>query len=191
MEYADERRFRTSSWQSGPSIQTTRESEAIAALESFISQHPRDYVRLIGIDPKAKLRVLEVIVQRPNGKSQSTQAPAVQQSAQYSSSAPASSNYSYVSNSSSASPRLTQDVVAQIRSLLQRGHRIGTEHADKRRFQTSSWQSCAPIQASRESEVFTALETCLAEHKGEYVRLIGIDSKAKQRVLEVIVQRPG
>ena len=36
----------------------------------------------------------------------------------------------------------------------------------------------------------TALESCLAEYSGEYVRLVGIDPKAKKRVLETIVQRP-
>jgi ribulose bisphosphate carboxylase small subunit len=30
----------------------------------------------------------------------------------------------------------------------------------------------------------------LAEHGGEYVRLIGIDPKVKRRVVETIIQRP-
>jgi carbon dioxide concentrating mechanism protein CcmM len=30
----------------------------------------------------------------------------------------------------------------------------------------------------------------MAEHAGEYVRLIGIDPKAKRRVLETIIQQP-
>jgi carbon dioxide concentrating mechanism protein CcmM len=30
----------------------------------------------------------------------------------------------------------------------------------------------------------------LAEHQGEYVRLLGIDTQAKRRVLETIIQRP-
>ncbi|MGF1538203.1 MAG: ribulose bisphosphate carboxylase small subunit, partial [Elainellaceae cyanobacterium] len=34
------------------------------------------------------------------------------------------------------------------------------------------------------------LEGCMAEHAGEYVRLIGIDPQAKRRVLETIIQRP-
>jgi carbon dioxide concentrating mechanism protein CcmM len=38
--------------------------------------------------------------------------------------------------------------------------------------------------------VFAGLENCIAEHAGEYVRLIGIDTKAKRRVLESIIQRP-
>jgi carbon dioxide concentrating mechanism protein CcmM len=30
----------------------------------------------------------------------------------------------------------------------------------------------------------------MAEHAGEYVRLIGVDAKVKRRVLETIIQRP-
>jgi carbon dioxide concentrating mechanism protein CcmM len=30
----------------------------------------------------------------------------------------------------------------------------------------------------------------MKEHSGDYVRLLGIDSKAKRRVLEEIIQRP-
>jgi carbon dioxide concentrating mechanism protein CcmM len=38
--------------------------------------------------------------------------------------------------------------------------------------------------------VVAALEACLAEHSGEYVRMIGIDPQAKRRVAETIIQRP-
>jgi carbon dioxide concentrating mechanism protein CcmM len=38
--------------------------------------------------------------------------------------------------------------------------------------------------------VVAALEACLEEHRGEYVRLLGIDPKAKRRVLEQIIQTP-
>ena len=34
------------------------------------------------------------------------------------------------------------------------------------------------------------LESCLSEYSGEYVRLVGIDPKAKRRVVETIIQRP-
>ncbi|WP_244945022.1 ribulose bisphosphate carboxylase small subunit [Nostoc sphaeroides] len=37
---------------------------------------------------------------------------------------------------------------------------------------------------------FAAVEGHLGEYQGEYVRLIGIDPKAKRRVLETIIQRP-
>jgi carbon dioxide concentrating mechanism protein CcmM len=77
-----------------------------------------------------------------------------------------------------------------VRSLLNQGFTIGTEHANQRRFRTKSWQSCSPINSNRESEVIAALNACLSDHQGEYVRMIGIDPQAKRRVLETIIQRP-
>ncbi|MBF2020448.1 MAG: ribulose bisphosphate carboxylase small subunit [Hydrococcus sp. C42_A2020_068] len=184
-EHADKRRFRTSSWQSCAPIESNRESEVIAALEACLSEHQGEYVRLLGIDPKAKRRVLETIIQRPGDSAQngynSTTAASTSSDSSYS-----TSNSANVKVSSS----LDAETISQVRSLLMQGYKIGTEHADKRRFRTSSWQSCAPIESNRESEVVAALEACLSEHQGEYVRLIGIDPKAKRRVLETVIQRP-
>jgi carbon dioxide concentrating mechanism protein CcmM len=177
-EHADARRFRTGSWQSGASLQVRNESEAIGALEAVMNEYAGEYVRLIGIDPKAKRRVVEEIIQRPDGPvAQSTQ-PA------------ATSGFKAASTGSASSGMLTGKTIDQIRNLLSQGYKIGTEHADARRFRTGSWSSCAPIASNRESEVISALEGCLQQHSGEYVRLLGIDSKAKRRVLEEIIQRP-
>jgi carbon dioxide concentrating mechanism protein CcmM len=190
-EHADTRRFRTKSWQSCSPIDSNRESDVISALEDCLSEHEGEYVRMIGIDPKAKRRVLEAIVQRPgsNGTSKST----------------ASSTSTYTNgngngngkkhsngngNGSSYSSNLDKDTLAQIRSILSQGYQIGTEHADTRRFRTKSWQSCSPIDSTREPDVISALESCLSEHQGEYIRMIGIDTQAKRRVLETIIQRP-
>ncbi len=176
-EHADQRRFRTSSWQSGASVQARNESEAIAALKAVMQQYPGEYVRLIGIDPKAKRRVVEEIIQRPDGP--------VAQSAQ-----PTGTASYKATSTTSGSGLLSGKTIDQIRNLLSQGYKIGTEHADARRFRTGSWNSCAPIASNRESEVISALETCLKQHSGDYVRLLGIDSKAKRRVLEEIIQRP-
>jgi carbon dioxide concentrating mechanism protein CcmM len=46
-------------------IQASRESDVVAALEATLKERPKQYIRLIGIDPKAKRRVLELIIQRP------------------------------------------------------------------------------------------------------------------------------
>ena len=178
-EYADERRFKTGSWQSGTTIQSNREADAIGELQAFIAEHPGEYVRLIGIDPQAKRRVLEAIIQRPGGQTVSSKAPSGAATASAKSSGAATSN------------GLSPETVAQVRSLLAQGYRIGTEHADERRFKTSSWKSCTPIQADREADVVRELVACMAEHAGEYVRLIGIDPKAKRRVLQALIQRPG
>lgn len=184
-EHADARRFRTSSWQSCAPIQSQQESEVIAALEGCLQEHADEYVRLLGIDAKAKRRVLEQLIQRPGGQpvSGSSRTPVAVNNI-----SPARSVGNGVGSYGGGG--LDSEVVAIVRSLLQQGCRIGTEHADSRRFRTSSWQSCAPIESQRESEVIAALSTCLQEHGGEYVRLIGIDPKAKRRVLEKLIQRP-
>lgn len=184
VEYADQRRFRTGSWHSGPSIQTQNAAEAIALVENTLAEHQGEYVRLIGIDSKAKRRVSEEIIQRPDGRVTTTSASPSNGSTSY-----ASSSLSDRPSSTNSSSLSSEDV-EKIRSLLAQGYKIGTEHADKRRFRTGSWNSCAPIESQRESEVVRALEECMMNHGGEYVRLIGIDTKAKRRVLETIIQRP-
>ncbi len=65
IEYVDERRFRTNAWQSCASIPANRQSDAIAALEQCLTEHQSDYIRLVGIEPNAKRRVMETIIHRP------------------------------------------------------------------------------------------------------------------------------
>jgi carbon dioxide concentrating mechanism protein CcmM len=179
LEYANQRRFKTKSWESDTPLQGRRVEQVMADLKSRLADHTGEYVRLIGIDPTAKRRVLEIIVQRPNGQEpKQTQATA-------------SSNSNGSRTSVSSSSALSAETIAQVRSLLSQGYKIGTEHADQRRFKTKSWQTCTPVDSNREADVISALETCLREHQGEYVRLIGIDASVKRRVSEVIIQRPG
>jgi carbon dioxide concentrating mechanism protein CcmM len=186
-EHADERRFRTSSWHTCAPIESNTESGVVSALEACLNEHSGEYVRLIGIDPKAKRRVVETIVQRPGDKAQSIASTSARSTSSYSS----YSSSSQAPSSGSQNGKLTQDTVAQIRQLLGQGYRIGTEHADERRFRTSSWHTCAPVESNTEMGVVSALEACLNQHPGEYVRLIGIDTKSKRRVVETIIQRPG
>lgn len=190
MEHADKRQFQTSSWKSCAPIQATNESAVLAELQSCLAEHSGEYVRLIGIDTKNKKRVLEAIIQRPGDKpvsSGSSYSAPSYSSSSYSS----ASSYSPSSNGNGhSSSGLDPAVVAQIRQILSKGGRVGTEHADKRQFQTSSWKSCAPIQTTNESAVMTELQRCMSQHSGEYVRLIGIDTQNKRRMLETIIQRP-
>ncbi|MBW4557683.1 MAG: ribulose bisphosphate carboxylase small subunit [Trichormus sp. ATA11-4-KO1] len=177
-EHVDERRFRTGSWQSCEPINSSSPNEVIAALEDCITNHQGEYVRLIGIDAKAKRRVLESIIQRPNGQVTSS-----------------GTKKSFTSSASSrtataTSTSLSSETVDQIRQLLAGGYKISAEHVDQRRFRTGSWASCGQIDTNSEREAIAALEGYLAEYAGEYVRLIGIDTKAKRRVLETIIQRP-
>ncbi|MFM5898561.1 MAG: ribulose bisphosphate carboxylase small subunit [Dolichospermum sp.] len=180
-EHVDQRRFRTGSWQSCQAIAARSLGEAVSAIESCLRDHSGEYVRLFGIDNNRR-RVLETIVQRPDGVvagTSSFKAPA------------AASVGSYNGNGNAVgSGKLSAETLDQIRQLLASGYKIGTEHVDERRFRTGSWNSCEPIQSTSTQAVISALEDCLESHKGEYVRLIGIDTKAKRRVLEAIIQRP-
>ena len=180
-EHVDQRRFRTGSWQSCQAIETRSLGEAVSAIESCLRDHSGEYVRLFGIDNNRR-RVLETIVQRPDGVvagSSSFKAPA------------AASVGSYNGNGNAVgSAKLSAETLDQIRQLLTSGYKIGTEYVDERRFRTGSWNSCEPIQSTSTQAVISALEECIESHKGDYVRLIGIDTKAKRRVLEAIIQRP-
>jgi carbon dioxide concentrating mechanism protein CcmM len=187
-EYADERRFRTSSWQSLPSVHSEREADVVRALENALAEHAGEYVRIISIDPKAKRRVTEEIIQRPGGKMPSASTSATNGNSNGSYDAPTTSAPRHQQSSNGTA--LSQSTVEQVRQLLAQGFKIGTEHADKRRFRTGSWQTCSPIESSHVSDVLHGLEGCLTEHSDEYVRLIGIDPKAKRRVLETIIQQP-
>jgi len=185
-EHADPRRFKAKSWHTCPAITATRDADVIAALERCCADHAGEYVRLIGVDRQAKRRVVETIIQRPEGATPnngSSRTPLAALNA-----APVASASNVYSAQGSAG--LDTEVINQVRALLSQGYKIGTEHTDKRRFKAKSWQSCAPIDSNREGEVLRALEACLADHSGEYVRLLAIDTQAKRRVLETIIQRP-
>ncbi|MEM9771307.1 MAG: ribulose bisphosphate carboxylase small subunit [Cyanobacteria bacterium P01_D01_bin.73] len=191
-EFTDPRRFRVSAWTSCGGVSATSESQAIAQVQACMADHPGDYVRVLGVDTKAKRRVFEAIVQRPGSK----KAPARAAAPETSYGAPTSNGNGYSSSYSSngaasyGGGTLPSDVVTQVQQLLAQGYKIGTEHVDRRRFQANSWYSCKPIDAGSNSQVIAALESCLTDHSGEYVRVIGIDPQAKRRVYEEIIQRP-
>jgi ribulose bisphosphate carboxylase small subunit len=106
-----------------------------------------------------------------------------------STSAPSTNGY-YRQYDTSRNTKLSAEIVEQVRQILAHGDKIGIEYVDERRFRTGSWKSCANSHISNESEAISTLETCLAEHENEYVRLVGIEPKAKRRVIETIIQRP-
>ena len=192
-EHVDQRRFRTGSWHSCQPIEARSLNEAIAALENCMVEHSGEYVRLFGIDQKDRRRILETIIQRPNGNSNSSTTSSYKAPTNsYSAPTSYSNGYSSASTSSNGSSNgaLSSETVEQIRQLLSSGYRIGTEHVDQRRFRTGSWQSCRPIETTSTNEVVAELVDCMESHQGEYVRLIGIDPKAKRRVVETIIQRP-
>lgn len=177
VEYANKRQFQTSSWQSGGFLSGSSESAVISALNQFIAAHPGEYVRVVGVDPVAKKRVLELVAQRPNGQS----APiAIHTSASNS-----------MASSSFTAPSASADLSTQIQQLLNQGASIGLEFADPRRYRASSWTS-APIMTGRSSaDISNAVSRFVAEHANDYVRMIGVNIRAKTRVAEMIIHRPG
>nr|WP_290227041.1 ribulose bisphosphate carboxylase small subunit [Trichocoleus desertorum] len=80
-------------------------------------------------------------------------------------------------------------VADKVQQILAQGYRLGIEFVDERRFRTNSWQSY-PVAQGHESEAIAAVEACLAEHSNDYVRVVGIDPKAKRRMMETVIQRP-
>ncbi|MEM9161725.1 MAG: ribulose bisphosphate carboxylase small subunit [Cyanobacteria bacterium P01_F01_bin.4] len=181
-EHADRRRYRSGVWQTCTPIQSTRESEVLSALDACVAEHAGEYVRMFGIDPKVKQRVATTTIQRGDGKRVAVSPTAVASAGGGYSARPAPSGYA-------SQAGLSPEVVQQVRNLLNQGYKIGTEHADHRRYRSGVWQTCAPIGSSREPDVLSALEACLNEHAGEYVRMFGIDTRVKQRVATTTIQR--
>ncbi len=87
-------------------------------------------------------------------------------------------------------PSLTADIVEVVRQQLHLGYRISLEFADVRRFKVGSWQSGPEIASAHESQVLTQVEQFLTNHPSDYVRLLSIDPKVKQRQLETMIQKP-
>ncbi|MDY7014754.1 MAG: ribulose bisphosphate carboxylase small subunit, partial [Cyanobacteriota bacterium] len=177
----------TGSWLVVPSPEGSQPNRVLAQVEDLLAEYSGEYVRLIGIDSNAKRRVVETIIQRPGEPSSS--GGHASQSSSGKGFGQSAANYQS-SRAATAKTSLSAETVEQVRSLLRGGFKIGTEHADKRRFKTGSWKVCSHIESQREAEVFAELEACLREHSGEYVRLLGIDPNVKRRVLEQIIQRP-
>ncbi len=212
IEYADKRRYRSGIWKTGPTINVRRPAEAISALGKQLAQHSNDYVRLIGIDPKAKRRVAEMTIQKPGKKGAASagrdpinanpphyddpafrgQPSSYGQSGGYNSNGQSgryntqTGNYDRGSNGSG----MESTVMDQVTQLVNQGHKISVEYADKRRYRSGIWKTGRAIAARRPAEAISELGKQLAQHQGEYVRLIGTDPQAKRRVLETTIQRP-
>ncbi|OUC12102.1 MAG: carbon dioxide concentrating mechanism protein CcmM [Alkalinema sp. CACIAM 70d] len=177
VEYANKRQFQTSSWQNAGFLQSSGESGVMAELNRILAQQVGNYVRIVGVDPVAKKRLMEAIVQRPNGQ------------ATVSTSSASSNGFS--SAASVSAPAASGDLVGQIQQLLNQGAVIGLEYADQRRYRASSWTTVPPIQGRSAGEIANAVNSFIAQHGNDYVRLIGVDTRAKKRLAEVVVHRPG
>jgi carbon dioxide concentrating mechanism protein CcmM len=190
MEHADLRRYRSGVWETCTPIKDTREQAVFEGLERCMAEHAGEYVRMFGIDTHAKRRVGMVTVQRPGD------APASNAGSAGSANFGSRPSPAYGANGSGGNGAngrsaggLSPEVVQEVRNLLRSGHIIGTEHADTRHYRSNVWKSCSPISSSNDQEVFSRLEHCLNEHSDEFVRMFGIDPKAKRRTAYTTIQR--
>jgi carbon dioxide concentrating mechanism protein CcmM len=103
---------------------------------------------------------------------------------------PSSNGLRAVHQNGQTTPPLTANIVEVIRQQLHLGHHISLEFADVRRFKVGSWQNGPTIASTHESQVLAQVEQFLTDHPSDYVRLLSVDPKAKQRQLEQIIQKP-
>lgn len=185
-EHADSRRYRSGVWQACPPIESTQLAQVVNTINQCMAANAGEYVRIYGIDPRAKRRVSAMTVQKPGQPASASPSPGGATRASQNGYSPSQNGHR---NGSSGGP-LSPDLVQQVNQLVNQGYRISTEFADSRRYRSGAWQTGPALQGSRSSEVLSALESQLAAHRGEYVRLIGVDPRAKRRVLEATIQRP-
>jgi carbon dioxide concentrating mechanism protein CcmM len=178
VEYANKRQFQNGGWQGGGFLSGSNEGSILSALNQFISQHAGEYVRVIGVDPVAKKRLMETIVQRPNGQTGGGGiAPSVPVNA--------------VASSQFKAPSVSADLASQVQQLLNQGASIGLEFADQRRYRASSWSTVPTLTGRSASDIVSTINRFVAEHPSDYVRLIGVDTRAKKRLAEITISRPG
>jgi ribulose bisphosphate carboxylase small subunit len=84
---------------------------------------------------------------------------------------------------------IDSSAATEISQILNRGQRVGIEYVDERRFRTGAWQIFGTYQGNPQDAI-AALETCLAEHHNDYIRLVGIEPSSRKRIAETIIQRP-
>lgn len=107
-----------------------------------------------------------------------------------------SSNGNSMVSSQSSPVRMRHTIPAavaeEIRSILAGGLKLGIEYVDERRYRMGSWQCFGTYEGSSErslEEAIAALETCIAEHPKDYIRLVTID-KQRNRMGDRLIQRP-
>lgn len=178
VEFANKRQFQNGGWQSGGFLSGSNEGAIMSALNQFIGQHSGEYVRVVGVDPVAKKRLMETIVQRPNGQSGGNVSPIV------------AATHSGSTNHFSA-PSVSADLASQVQQLLNQGAAIGLEFADQRRYRASSWTTVPALSGRSAGDILSTVNHFIADHPNDYIRLIGVDTKAKKRLVELTISRPG
>jgi carbon dioxide concentrating mechanism protein CcmM len=192
-EFAGERHFRASSWTSAPLMQPRSAGDAMNVVTNFLASHAGEYVRLIGVDTRAKRRVLETIIQRPGGKAPtaaSYSSASASSAPSYSAPAASSNGFGGGSSNGSGPARLSGPTVDAVRQLVRGGHKITIEYADVRRYRINSWQTAGVVPAGNEGSALSSVEGLVANYSDAYVRLVGTDQKAKSRVVELVIHKP-
>ena len=184
IEHANLRRFKTKSWLTA-SLNASNESAIYSELESLLFEYKGEYVRLIGVDPQLKRRVLEMIIQRPDDT------PGQPKSLKINGSNGNGNGNGNGRRQMSAPVGGNADWYDEVRSLIQAGYKLGVEHANKRRFKTKSWLTAPSIETTSVNQALSKIEGYLQDFSGEYVRVVGVDPRAKHRVAQIMVQRPG
>ena len=95
-----------------------------------------------------------------------------------------------INNSYPSKTPLELETQTEIRELLAQGYTLSIEHGNERRIRTNAWINGGTIEGNNGEDAIAFLTERLTAYNGEYVRLIGIDTKAKRRILEKIIQRP-
>ncbi|MDJ1184884.1 AAA family ATPase [Roseofilum casamattae] len=85
---------------------------------------------------------------------------------------------------------LAPEIAEQVKNMLDSGYTLGVEYASPRRFRTGSWNSGGCLSATTLPEAMEQLSEILGDRCQDYVRLIAIDSRRKQRIVETIIQKP-
>ncbi|MGI0494245.1 AAA family ATPase [Alkalinema pantanalense CENA528] len=88
-----------------------------------------------------------------------------------------------------SSTRLSPAMVGEINRIIGMGDRIGIEYANPRRFRTGSWNCYGTFEQDPRTAI-AALEACLDEQSSNYIRLVGIGKRDRNRLTEMMVNRP-
>lgn len=85
---------------------------------------------------------------------------------------------------------LPETVRSPLESLLAQGCRGGIEVATPRQFRANAWRCWGTVNPEPAATAIAQVAACLAEHPHDYIRLVAIDPHRKQRLREIIIQRP-
>ena len=99
-------------------------------------------------------------------------------------------NHSLNQNTQIATTHVGPEILSQISQILASGNHLSVEYVDKGRFGVGNWQKFSNREINNMAEAIAVLEGCLVSHSKDYVRVVGINYRTKQPVMETIIQNP-